>query len=90
MYHFLSNSQFSSTHSAYFANITVTKESHTYARVIFDPNWQKAMDKKFFALQLNQTWTLTQLPLDRNPSYANGSIKPRLLRVIKKKYICNF
>jgi len=31
MHHFLSNSRFSSTHNAYLANITSTKEPHTYA-----------------------------------------------------------
>ena len=63
MHHFLSNSRFSSTHSAYLANITTTKEPHTYAQDILDPNWQKAMDEELSVLQLNQTWTLTRLPV---------------------------
>jgi len=46
MHHFLSNSRFSSIHSAYLANITTTKEPHTYAQAILDPNWQKAMDEE--------------------------------------------
>jgi len=50
MHHFLSNSQFSSTHSAYLANITATKEPHTYAHAIFDPKYQKAMDEELSAL----------------------------------------
>jgi len=50
MHHFLSNLRFSSTHSTYLANIRVTKEPHTYAQTIIDPNWQKAMDEEFFAL----------------------------------------
>jgi len=66
MHHFLSNSRFFSTHSAYLANITSTKEPHTYAQAIFDPNWQKAMDEELFALQLNQ-WTLTPLPAGQKP-----------------------
>jgi len=33
-------------HNAYLANITTTKEPHTYAQVILDPNWQKAMDEE--------------------------------------------
>jgi len=53
----------SSTHSAYLANITTTKESHSYPQAILDLNWQKAMDEKLSALQLNQTWTLTMLPI---------------------------
>ena len=64
MHNFLSNSQFSSTHSAYHTNITTTKEPHTYA-----------MDEELSALQLNQTWTLTLYPPDENPSDVNGSIK---------------
>jgi len=67
MHHFLSNSQFSSTHSAYLANITTTKEPHTYAQAIIDPNWRKAMDEELSALQLNQTWTLTVLPAGQKP-----------------------
>ena len=62
MHLFLSNSLFSSTHSAYLANITTTKEPHTYAQAILNPNWQKAMDEELSALHLNQTWTLTPLP----------------------------
>jgi len=75
MHHFVSNSRFSSTHSAYLANITGTKEPHTYAQAILYPNWQKTMNEELSTLQLNQTWTLTPLPADRNPSDANGSIK---------------
>jgi len=67
MHHFLSNSRFSSAHSAYLANITGTKEPQSYAQAILDSNWQKAMDKKLSALQLNQTWTLTQLPTGKKP-----------------------
>ncbi|XP_068483312.1 uncharacterized protein [Phaseolus vulgaris] len=67
MHHFLSSSRFSSTHSAYLANITTTKEPHTYAQVILDPNWQKAMDEELSALQLNQTWILTSLPAGQKP-----------------------
>jgi len=61
---------------AYLSNIIATKELDTYAQVILDPNWQKAMDEEFSALQLNQTWTLThRYPLGKNPSDANESIK---------------
>jgi len=67
MHHFLSNSRFSSTHSAYLTNITTTKEPHTYAQAILYPNWQKAMDEEFSALLLNQTWTLTPLPGGQKP-----------------------
>jgi len=49
------NSRFSSTHSAYLANITATKEPHAYAQVILDPNWQKEFDEELSTLQLNQT-----------------------------------
>jgi len=67
IHHFLSNSRFSSTHSAYLANITITKEPHTYGQAILDPNWKKAMDGELFALHLNQTWTLTSLPAGQKP-----------------------
>jgi len=63
MHHFLSNLRFSSTHSAYLANITATKEPHTYVQVILGPNWQKAMDEELSAFELNQTWALTPLPV---------------------------
>jgi len=68
MHHFLYNSRFSSTHSAYIANNTTTKEPHhTYAQAILGPNWKKAMDKELSALQLNQMWTLTRYLSGRNP-----------------------
>jgi len=50
MHHSLSNSRFSCTHSAYLVSITGTKESHTYAQAILDPNWQKATDEELSAL----------------------------------------
>ena len=96
MHHFLSNSQFSSTHSAYPANITATKEPHTYAQAILDPNWQKAMDEELCALQLNQTWTLTLLPAGQKPirckwvykiKYnSDGSVDRYKARLVAKGY----
>jgi len=55
MHHFLSNSRFSfsSTHNAYLTNITATKEPHTYAQAIHDPNWQKARRAFRLAAKLN-------------------------------------
>jgi len=50
MHHFLSNSRFSSTDSAYLANITTTKEPHTYAQAILDSNWQKSNGRRGFHL----------------------------------------
>jgi len=50
MHHFLSNSRFSSTHSAHLVDITSTKEPHTYAQAILNPNWQKTMEEEFSAL----------------------------------------
>jgi len=47
MDHVVSNSRFSSTNSVYLANITTTKEPHTCAQAIIDPNWQKAMNEDF-------------------------------------------
>ena len=67
MHHFLSNSRFSSTHSAYLVNITSTKEPHTYAQAILDPNWQKPMDEELSGLQLDEMWTLTPLPVGQKP-----------------------
>ena len=96
MHNFLSNSRFSSTHSAYLANITATKEPHTYAQAILDPNWKKAMDKELSALQLNQTWTLTLLPVGQKPirckwvykikCNSNGSIDRYKARLFAKGY----
>ena len=96
MHHFLSNSRFSSTHSAYIANITTTKEPHTYAQAIFDPNWQKVMDEELFALQLNQMWTLILLPVGQKPirckwvykiKYnSDGSVDKYKARLVAKGY----
>ena len=47
MHHFLSNSRFSSTHSAYLANITTTKEPHTYAQAILIQIGKKQWTKSF-------------------------------------------
>jgi len=50
MHHFLSNSRFSSAHSAYLANITSTKEPQTYVQVVLHLNWKKAMDEELSVL----------------------------------------
>ena len=96
VHHFLSNSRFSFTHSAYLANITTTKEPHTYAQAILDPHWQKEMDEELSALQLNQTWTLTPLPAGQKPigckwvykiKYnSNGSVDRYKARLVAKGY----
>lgn len=62
---FTSFHHLSSPHAAYLLSLSTISEPHAYAQVVKYPSWQEAMDKEIEALQNNNTWILTELPLDK-------------------------
>ncbi|CAM8930112.1 unnamed protein product [Rhodiola kirilowii] len=59
---FLSNSNCSISHTAFSVAVANIKEPKTYAQASKDPKWCEAMDKEISALQMNNTWIITDLP----------------------------
>ena len=39
----------------------------TFEEASTDENWRKAMDEEIFAIEKNDTWELTNLPVDKKP-----------------------
>ncbi|CAM8880974.1 unnamed protein product [Rhodiola kirilowii] len=59
---FLSNSHCSTTHAAFAVAVANLKELKTYAQACKDVQWCEAMDKENAALQVNNTWIITDPP----------------------------
>jgi len=53
---------FSNTRKCYLATITKVVEPRFYHEVVKHPKWQEAMAKEIEALELNQTWSVVDLP----------------------------
>lgn len=44
-----------------------TVEPESYSEAASDPNWVKAMNEEMEALYRNNTWEITELPVNRKP-----------------------
>lgn len=51
-----------SSNLAFFANIAYIHEPTYYSQAKQDPIWVEAMNNELFALEINDTWDLTNLP----------------------------
>ncbi|CAA7040888.1 unnamed protein product [Microthlaspi erraticum] len=60
--HFVSCTGFSETHKAYLFAITSAKEPKSYAQAIKDENWRFAVTDEIDALDINDTFTIEELP----------------------------
>jgi len=49
------------------AAITKVVEPRFFHEAIQDPNWREAMNKEIDALELNDTWTIEELPPGKKP-----------------------
>jgi len=71
-------------------------ESQTYIETRTSPEWIKAMKREIKALQDNNTWYLTQLPLGKTPTgckwvykikhKTNGIMERHKARLVAKGY----
>ena len=59
--------RFSENHKSYMAAITKIIEPRYFHEAVKDPKWREAMSKEIEALELNNTWTLAELPVNKRP-----------------------
>ena len=64
---FLSYHRYSPSHFTFIANISRPVEPNTFAEAVSNPHWQEAMQSELAALESNQAWSLTSLPLGKQP-----------------------
>jgi len=68
----------SSSASNLLQQLDTYREPTSYEEVATKPQWLEAMKKEFDALEANNTWVLTPLPLGKNPSVASGFINSNI------------
>jgi len=59
--------KFSSVHRCYLAAITKVVEPKFFHEAVKDPNWREAMNKEIDVLEVNNTWSIEELPPGKKP-----------------------
>ena len=62
---YLDSSGLSPSYAHFCSLITAISEPKSYSEAVKDPKWQNAMADEIAALESNQTWTITSLPLHK-------------------------
>jgi len=93
---YVSNQQFSPRHQVFLSTMSSSVEPKFYSEAAANPKWQDAMAAEIRALEENNTWTITALPLDKRPIgckwvykikyHADGSIERHKARLVAKGY----
>lgn len=65
-------------HISYLYNLTMAKEPHSFMEACKYPECINAMNLDLDALVQNQTWELTDLPLDKRPKGCKWAYKLKL------------
>ncbi|GJU50764.1 hypothetical protein Tco_1220319 [Tanacetum coccineum] len=73
--------------SCFISNLNKTVEPTCYNEAVKDINWVQAMNNEIEALYLNNTWILTELPINRKAIGLNGFIKLNINLMVKLKDI---
>ncbi|GJU96511.1 ribonuclease H-like domain-containing protein [Tanacetum coccineum] len=62
---YANHTKLSADNSFFISNLNKTAEPTCYNEAVKDINWVQAMNNEMEALYLNNTWTLTELPINR-------------------------
>ncbi|GJT85167.1 ribonuclease H-like domain-containing protein [Tanacetum coccineum] len=62
---YANHTKLSANNSCFISNLNKTDEPTCYNEAVKDINWVQAMNNEMEALYLNNTWTLTELPINR-------------------------
>ncbi|XP_042944735.1 uncharacterized mitochondrial protein AtMg00810-like [Carya illinoinensis] len=68
-------------HKAFVASITKEIEPNTYAQVVKTPSWCKAMQAEIKALEMNDTWTVVDLPQGKEAIGENWCTKSSTMQM---------
>lgn len=63
--HYMSYSNFSSSHQYFVATLASIKEPSYFSQAVKDPQWVTTMNKELDALESNHTWTLVELSIGK-------------------------
>lgn len=74
----LKTSYFTATHVDFLSNLSNICEPHSYAQACKYPHWNKAMTEELRALEKNNTWELTTLPVGKKPIGSNWVYKVKV------------
>ncbi|XP_071699347.1 uncharacterized protein [Rutidosis leptorrhynchoides] len=75
----------SSENFCFVSNLNKTFEPKSYEQACNNPYWIEAMNLEIEALNINNTWIITELPSDKNLLEANGFTKLNISQMVKLK-----
>jgi len=65
--HFVTSTKFSPSYQQFLAALTRVVEPTSFHAAVRDPQWRQAMAEEIAALEKNDTWSLTDLPMGKKP-----------------------
>ena len=75
---YINYSKLTAHHTHYICQISENHEPQTYKQAIKFPHWKQAIQDELTAMDLNNTWTITQLPPNKKPITCKWLFKLKL------------
>lgn len=76
--HFIAYDKISPSHRYFLASVTVEIKPTRYSELVTHPKWRSAMRQEIDALEKNDTWILTSLPLANGHLVVSGYIESNI------------